>query len=559
LPTKWHAYPLFTPTPAHHQAVWTWAYALHDLLYTQGVNVATLTASKDGSAKLFDTLVKQDFYGASGRVYFDPVSGNRRGLPIKIENSVDGEEMLVGHFSPESGIKWDSSKPLVWHASTFLGNGGDKNNGTNYADTGDAFAPSDGRDVRIVPLVYSVVPSVITTKGGKVVINGRDFFPGIITVLIADKICVAPVFKSNTLIECNVPPGVGGPHKVVVNCNGVSSKPHKLLSYFLPQITRISRSWVADGSRLLVTGNFFVEKSTRCRIEGFSESLAAAVIDDSHIECDISFSKRKAKLDRVGTLEKLEVSNDGGGRWVSGVTLNTPIVWGGGTVIPVAPRTIHHPKEVVIGGTVATDRYSDPETQKQYYKDMSLAFAMAESAINAADYFPGDIQLRVEVLSVDPEVSGTTTTANKVLTAFAKKGVATNATNAGPHTNVIGIAGPMWSSNSIVVAREVSTPFRLPMVSYDAWSSVLDNATEFPYFVRVGPANSDVSRVCAAFMRSMGWMNIAVVTDDDAFTNDFGQTVVDDMKENGATVLYHGVFPMVHHGGRRRCERANTS
>ena len=69
---------------AAYDAVWTWAYALHELLYTQGVDVTTLTADKVGRTKLFDTLVKQDFYGASGRVYFDPVSGDRRGLPVKV-------------------------------------------------------------------------------------------------------------------------------------------------------------------------------------------------------------------------------------------------------------------------------------------------------------------------------------------------------------------------------------------------------------------------------------------------------------------------------------------
>ena len=69
---------------AAYDAIWTWAYALHDLLYTQGVDVTTLTESKVGRTQLFDTLVKQDFYGASGRVYFDPVSGDRRGLPVKV-------------------------------------------------------------------------------------------------------------------------------------------------------------------------------------------------------------------------------------------------------------------------------------------------------------------------------------------------------------------------------------------------------------------------------------------------------------------------------------------
>ena len=50
----------------------------------QGVDVTTLTASKEGGVTLRKTLLKQDFYGASGRVYFDQVGGDRRGLPVKV-------------------------------------------------------------------------------------------------------------------------------------------------------------------------------------------------------------------------------------------------------------------------------------------------------------------------------------------------------------------------------------------------------------------------------------------------------------------------------------------
>ena len=517
---------------------------------------------------------------------------------------------MVGHFSPESGITWDSSRPLVWHGSTYLDNGGDKNNGTNYAGTGDAFAPIDGRDIPVVPLVYSVAPSVITPEGGKVSITGGDFRSGVITVLIADKICVSAVVKSDTLIECNLPPGIGGPHEVIVTIRGVPSSPRQLVSYNLPHIHGVSQSWVTDGTMLRVKGTFFVVGTTRCRIKGYSESRIARYLDTSHIECDISF-KNGANLDFIGTLENLEVSNDDGQRWVSGVTLDAPAVWGGGKLNPASPRTVDFPKDVVIGGIIPTNRFSDSETQKRYIKDVTLAFTMAASAVNAAAYFPGDIQLRVEVLPVDPGGSGTPTTVTEVATAFAKQGVATNTStlvgvhdpskcrefgypihgewqgdpgccsvhakagcsrgyikvkgsvcgsgswgvahatkceasaNAYPLTNVIGIAGLYWSSNAIPAARAVSNPFRLPMVSYDAWTSALDNATEFPYFVRVGPANSDISKVCGEFMRSMGWSRIAVVTDDDAYTNDFGKQVANDMKANGGTVLYHGVYPMV--------------
>lgn len=59
----------------------------------------------------------------------------------------------------------------------------------------------------------------------------------------------------------------------------------------------------------------------------------------------------------------------------------------------------------------------------------------------------------------------------------------------------------------------------------------------------MGPANSDISKVYGSFLRRMGWKRIAVVTDDDAYTSDFGQGLANDMNEHGGTVLYHGVFP----------------
>ena len=430
-------------------------------------------------------------------------------------------------------------------------------------------------------------------------IVGFDFRPGIITVRFGAKICTAPAFKSNTLIECTIPPGFGGPHTIVVICDGVPSAPRKLVSYNLPHIYDISKGWVADGSKLLVTGAFFIPYRTKCRLADHTESFAT-VIDDSHLECVLLFSQG------VGSRKNFEISNDDGARWVSGMALNAPVEWGGGTSNPVSPRTINYVTEVVVGGIVPTDRYSG-EKGRHYVKDISLAFNMAAKAANVAKLFPGNIQLRVEILLVDPGGSGTSTTATEVATAFAMQGVATNAsTTVGTHvpskcleygypirhkwqvdpgccavharsgcsggykkvkgeecgrggwgvahftkceatatarglTNVIGIAGPNWSSNAIPLARAVSNPFRLPVVSYNSWTSVLDNAIEFPYFTRVGPANSDMSKVVGVFLRSMDWSRIAIVTDDDAFTSDFGKQVANDMEENKGTVLYRGV------------------
>ena len=96
--------------------------------------------------------------------------------------------------------------------------------------------------------------------------------------------------------------------------------------------------------------------------------------------------------------------------------------------------------------------------------DISLAFSLAASAINTAKILPGGIQLRVEVLPVDPHGSGTPNEVTKVAEAFARKGP-TNGTTTSSMTNVIAFVGPLWSSNSLPAAREVSTPFRLPMIS----------------------------------------------------------------------------------------------
>ena len=452
-----------------------------------------------------------------------------------------------------------------------------------------------------VPTVYSVIPSVVVPEGGGVSIIGSNFVPGIITVTVDNKVCASPVFKSNTLIECIISPGFGGPHTIVVACGGVPSAPRKLVAYHLPHIYDISKGWVADGSKLLVTGAFFIPQRTKCRLADHPESFAT-VIDDSHLECVLLFSQGAEE----GSRKTFEISNDDGARWVSGMALNAPIEWGGGTSNPVSPRTIKYVTEVVVGGIVPTDQYSG-EKGRQYVKDISLALNMAAKAVNAAKLFPGNIQLRVEILPVDPGGSGTPTTVTEVATAFAMQGVATNAsTTVGTHdpskclefgfpirnkwqvdpeccsvharagcsggyntvkgvecgrgswgvahftkceatatarglTNVIGIAGPNWSSNAIPVAHAVSNPFRLPVVSYNAWTSALDNATEFPFFTRVGPANSDISKVVGVFLRSMGWSRIAIVTDDDAFTSDYGKQVANDMKENGGTVLYRGV------------------
>lgn len=49
-------------------------------------------------------------------------------------------------------------------------------------------------------------------------------------------------------------------------------------------------------------------------------------------------------------------------------------------------------------------------------------FDMAAANVNKAKLFSGNVQLRVEVLTVDPGGSGSATTATEVASAFARKG-----------------------------------------------------------------------------------------------------------------------------------------
>ena len=552
-----------------------------------------LTANAAATKLVHTMLLNTSFDGASGKVQFDPATGDRLGLTIVIRNQVDGVETTIARY--QEGAFTPASMDIAWWFNLTSGN--------KSLSSG---VPRDRSPLQ-PPYVLDIAPRVSSPLGETLTITGRNFRAGVIVVTVADRICTGPVLKSNTRIVCKLPPGVGGPHHVVVSCNGIPSKPRRLLSYFLPHINQLSKSWVADGSFLRVTGSNFIRGTTRCRVKGYSESLAK-VVDDSHIECHISLPEN---VDKGGALEKLEVSNDGGQRWVSGLTIQTPVEWGGGALVPVSPRTQTYHKEVVIGGVIPTDRFADPETAKQFVSDLSLAFKMAAQAVNEANLFPGKIQLRVEILPVDPGGSGSPTTATEVVTAFAKQGVAVNASTpvgvhdpskciefgfpihsewqddpeccsvhakagcsggynkvkggicgsgswgvahetkcestANPHplTNIIGIVGLHWSSNAISVARAVSNPFRLPTIGVDPWTSVLDNATEFPFFIRVCPSNSEISKVCGVFMRSMGWSRIAIVTDDDAFSSDFGKQVANDMNENGGTVIYHGVYPKV--------------
>eukprot|EP00947_MAST-08B_sp_MAST-8B-sp1_P005166 g5166.t1 len=169
-----------------YDAVVAWALAVHDLIHGQGMTFDELGRDGTGQAAVRDALYRTDFYGVSGRVTVDQLTGDRRGQHLRIENQVDGVEVLVGLCAPDSTMTMDPATPVVWHGSPSA-------NGV-YTDTGDAFAPTGRGATDDGPRVDSVIPSVISPKGGAIELHGRNFRPGRITIDVGKEQCEQVVF-----------------------------------------------------------------------------------------------------------------------------------------------------------------------------------------------------------------------------------------------------------------------------------------------------------------------------------------------------------------------------
>jgi hypothetical protein len=64
---------------------------------------------------------------------------------------------------------------------------------------------------------------------------------------------------------------------------------------------------------------------------------------------------------------------------------------------------------------------------------------MAAATVNKLNLFSGNVQLRVEVLPVDPGGSGSATTAAEVVSAFARKGHTVDVFHVGLASNTTNI------------------------------------------------------------------------------------------------------------------------
>ena len=180
----------------------------------------------------------------------------------------------------------------------------------------------------------------------------------------------------------------------------------------------------------------------RCRIEGQLKVSLGQFVNDSHLQCAVEFqSKSQGPVDAAtGERLRLFVSNDGGRRWASGLSIDRAIRFAGGTHAAAISTNTVYPAEVVIGVLVPDQT-----------KNVELVRAIRAGIAASRRYFKYS-SLRAEFINTH------------INATVALDGLRTMASNPN-NTNLVGLVGAFYSSVSIPVARAFSTVQQLPMVS----------------------------------------------------------------------------------------------
>jgi len=137
-----------------YDAVWAWAYALHDVIVTRQAfyQLSFEDLAKDGTGgqdALKDALYRTNFQGVSGQVTFDPKTADREGLSISIENNQNGTDVEVMVLNPDNTLYVTPGVDVVWRSSTPDGKGG-------YVKTGMLHKPDDGSQ-RVIQVQLSML------------------------------------------------------------------------------------------------------------------------------------------------------------------------------------------------------------------------------------------------------------------------------------------------------------------------------------------------------------------------------------------------------------------
>jgi N-acetylneuraminic acid mutarotase len=89
--------------------------------------------------------------------------------------------------------------------------------------------------------------------------------------------------------------------------------------------------------------------------------------------------------------------------------------------------------------------------------------------------------------------------------------------------DVIGIVGPLYSSESYDISLQVANQYKKPIISYGASSDILSNSTLHPYFIRVVPPNSAQAESLIDFLYVMEWTDISIINSRESYGIDAAQ------------------------------------
>jgi branched-chain amino acid transport system substrate-binding protein len=377
-----------------------------------------------------------------------------------------------------------------------------------------------------IPTVLSVSPEWLSPFGGDILtITGENFdgkggeMKGLdggsgdvfVSVTIGGTLCGNATLVSPTTITCKSPGGVGGARSISVNANGKESAPRFLISYYLPELQGISTGWGVEGTVLDITGANYVKFSMRCRVGSTGPVTLAVWKDAHHIQCTMP----------MGTLvgiQSLYLSNDGGVRWASGLSVQSDIHWYKGLAQPTDGLMLP-PTQLTLGMLAPVDYFV-----KTLGADVRVPAEAAIQALNAQGLLPPGFTIKLSIVDNNATMAGGIAGARQLIAESE---------------NLVGIVGGYFSLVTMGAAN-VTMRSRVPYVGLQAASSLLENKdaeTGFPYFVRIGSDNRASAEALVRFAGFMGWKKVAIISSNDAYAADFNR-LVDAALEGGA--MYRG-------------------
>jgi ABC-type branched-subunit amino acid transport system substrate-binding protein len=508
----------------NYDAVWMFALALDKMLKgtatASAVPLSKLSFPDANVAGLLKTHLRgTSFDGASGRVTVESKTQDRDSsslLIIQVSSSAKEGTRPIASYSQAGN---------TFETTAFNANGAA---GFNITwPTMDGAPPTGLQKFSLtLPTVLGVVPRFASPFGSEtLMIIGRNFHDGVLSITVGGKACISPKMLSPTRLSCITPAGEGANIAVQVTIEGISSLPSPVFAYMLPQVSAMSRAWLwHEGSVVRVRGHDFVAGQTYCRLGETGARVFAEVVDRTLLTCKVG----EAAVNARSPLYLLYVSNDGGMRWVSGLygALGAAHWFNNSLTTPVTTVSVY--SEIHVGAIVFEDGSPSAADRKD---GLEKGAALAE----LDGIFGPNVTVKVHYIDSKSKKGGGAAVVEKMESLL----------NAYP--DMVGIVGGYFSSVTIPVAYNVSLPRRLPMIAYGAGSSVLSDSKALPYFLRASVSTINEASELNNMFNAFRWTRIGIITSTDAYALDAGNRVRDRFEDSdggdGAKVgkvLYKG-------------------